>query len=217
MNSSRSSASQFFDSYAHDFDAIYAGGRSPIHQWLSRQLRRSMFLRYARSLRACAPIEGATILDVGCGPGHYAIALARMGAAKIVGIDVSPAMLEVANAKARTAGVEDRCQFVSADFLEFSDDERFDFVILMGFMDYIGEAQPVLDKAISHAKHKAMFSFPVRAGFLAWQRRIRYRSKTSLYMYALKDLEQLLNKYPDNQTTTERIARDYFVTVDKSL
>ncbi len=217
MNSSRAGVSEFFDSYAHDFDAIYAGGRSPIHQWFNRQLRRSMFLRYEHSLRACAPIEGATILDVGCGPGHYAIALARMGAARVVGIDISPAMLEVAKDRARTAGVEDRCQFVLADFLAFSAAEMFDFVILMGFMDYIGEAQPVVDKAISHSKRRSMFSFPARAGFLAWQRRMRYRRKTPLYMYAPKDLEQLLKKYPENQTKTKQIARDYFVTVDKGL
>lgn len=217
MNSSITSASRFFDSYAHDFDAIYAGGRSPIHRWLNRRLRRSMFLRYEQSLRACSPAEGATILDVGCGPGHYAIALAQMGATRVVGIDLSPTMLDVAQKKARAAGVEDRCRFELADFLTFSSEEAFDFVVVMGFMDYIEEAQPVVDKAIALAKRRAMFSFPARAGILAWQRRIRYRRKTPLYMYAPDTLENLLQKHSACDPKIETIARDYFVTVTKSI
>jgi SAM-dependent methyltransferase len=135
----------------------------------------------------------------------------------VIGIDLSPTMLDVAQKKARAAGVEDRCQFELADFLTFSSEYAFDFVVLMGFMDYIEEAQPVVDKAIALAKRRAMFSFPARAGILAWQRRIRYRHKTPLYMYAPDSLENLLQKHSAYDPKIARIARDYFVTVSKSI
>jgi ubiquinone/menaquinone biosynthesis C-methylase UbiE len=47
---------------------------------------------------------GQRLLDVGCGAGREAIAFARAGLA-VVGIDVAPAMVEVARARAREAGL----------------------------------------------------------------------------------------------------------------
>lgn len=45
------------------------------------------------------------VLDVGCGAGRYALALARR-CREAVGIDLSPAMLEIAKSKAREARVD---------------------------------------------------------------------------------------------------------------
>jgi SAM-dependent methyltransferase len=214
MKRTRTGPARFFDSYAHDFDAIYAGGRSPVSRWLNRQLRQSMFLRYEHTLRACTPAGGAAILDVGCGPGHYAIALAQMGAARVLGIDVSQAMLAIARTKAHDANVEARCEFECIDFLKLPDEPKFDFVILMGFMDYVEVAQPVIHKAVSLARRSALFSFPAREGFLAWQRRMRYRLKTPLYMYSREDLDTLFQDLSVERVQSIRIARDYFVSVD---
>jgi ubiquinone/menaquinone biosynthesis C-methylase UbiE len=47
---------------------------------------------------------GQRLLDVGCGAGREAIGFARAGLA-VVGIDVAPAMVEVARARAREAGL----------------------------------------------------------------------------------------------------------------
>lgn len=41
-------------------------------------------------------VAGARILDLGCGPGHYAEDLIGMGAEEVVGVDCSPSMLTVA-------------------------------------------------------------------------------------------------------------------------
>jgi SAM-dependent methyltransferase len=48
---------------------------------------------------------GSRLLDVGCGTGRHAVPLARAGL-DVTGIDLSPAMLELAEARAREAGVE---------------------------------------------------------------------------------------------------------------
>lgn len=47
-------------------------------------------------LRALGPVEGAAVLDVGCGSGAYTRLLRRRGAADVLGVDVSPGMVEVA-------------------------------------------------------------------------------------------------------------------------
>jgi SAM-dependent methyltransferase len=60
----------------------------------------------ARDLEAHAlRLEGKRVLDVGCGPGHYLVELARHGAAAVVGADVDAARLAFARAELRRRGV----------------------------------------------------------------------------------------------------------------
>lgn len=61
----------------------------------------------AAFLALVAPQPGETILDVGCGTGAFAVMLkAACPAARIIGVDPDPAILALAAAKARKAGVE---------------------------------------------------------------------------------------------------------------
>ncbi|MGI5216974.1 class I SAM-dependent methyltransferase [Nocardia sp. CA-290969] len=60
--------------------------------------------------------EGARILDVGCGGGWSAIALARAyPAARVQGVDIDAPSVRMALANAAAAGVADRTDFVVAD------------------------------------------------------------------------------------------------------
>src|SRR5262245_50044922 len=95
-----------------------------------------MRLRYERTLQSCAPVAGRSFLDIGCGPGHYAVQLAQMGARRVLGVDFAPGMIEIARQHAIEAGVADRCEFLVKDFSAHGG-ERFDCAIVMGVMDYI--------------------------------------------------------------------------------
>ncbi|MEV3873412.1 tRNA-dependent cyclodipeptide synthase [Streptomyces sp. NPDC049906] len=47
-------------------------------------------------LKALGPVDGATVLDIGCGSGAYTRLLSRRGAERVLGVDVSPGMVDVA-------------------------------------------------------------------------------------------------------------------------
>ena len=207
-------ASEFFHGYAHDFDAIYGGREHMLNRAVNRYLRKSMRLRYEKTLAGCQPIEGRTVLDIGCGPGHYAVALAEMGAARVVGLDFADEMVRIAEARARETGVLDRCTFLKGDFLTHPLDGPYDYAIAMGFMDYIEDPRKVIDRAISLVKSRVFFSFPAEGGFLAWQRKVRYQSRCPLYLYSHQRIEGLFEHLPGTaKVSIEPIARDYFVTV----
>jgi cyclopropane fatty-acyl-phospholipid synthase-like methyltransferase len=57
---------------------------------------------------------GRRLLDVTCGPGLYATALAQRGI-RVTGIDFGPASIDYANNLAVEKGVADRCQFILQD------------------------------------------------------------------------------------------------------
>lgn len=76
-------------------------------------------------------IDGGTkrILDIGTGPGFFAIALAGLGH-EIVAVDYTEAMLEEARANAEEAGVADRILFLQMDAQDLTlPDDTFDFVV----------------------------------------------------------------------------------------
>jgi SAM-dependent methyltransferase len=57
---------------------------------------------------------GDRILDVGCGPGRHALALAGAGF-DVVGVDISADFIDLANSAAARAGLADRAWFVRSD------------------------------------------------------------------------------------------------------
>lgn len=207
-----SKVEQFFDNYANDFDAIYGTNQSFINQLLNPILRKSMRTRYEKTLAYCQPMEGKTAIDIGCGPGHYSIALAKNGAKKIIGIDFSKEMIKIAKANVSLSQVSEKCQFIVEDVYNYTSD-KFNYSIVMGVMDYIRDTEKMVEKVISLTKEKAFFSFPNSRGLLAIQRRIRYRNRCPLYMYNRKQLTTLFDKFSPHEYKIEKISRDYFVSL----
>ncbi len=206
----------FFHQYANDFDAIYGNQNGLFDSVVNRLFRQSMKLRYEKTIEGCNPIEGRSVLDVGCGPGHYAITLAQRGAGRVVGIDFAEGMLSLAAEHAKKVGVDRRCNFMVADFYKYVPEELFDYVVVMGFMDYMPEPQQVVAKVLSLTKSKAFLSFPVAGGVLGWQRKLRYQKRCDLYLYSLEQLQQIFRKFPEVTAKIEPIKRDFFVTLSRN-
>jgi 2-polyprenyl-3-methyl-5-hydroxy-6-metoxy-1,4-benzoquinol methylase len=208
-----SRTASFFDAYAKDFNAIYGNENTLVNGVVNKLFRKSMMLRYEKSLAGCQPIQGKTVIDIGCGPGHYSVALAAQGAARVLGVDFAPGMIDISRKRAEGAGVADRCTFTLGDFLAVSGDEKFDYAIVMGFMDYIEDAGALMRKVLGVCRGKAFFSFPADGGPLAWQRRLRYRSRCELYMYTEPQIRSLVSALGVKSSSIEPISRDFFVTL----
>jgi SAM-dependent methyltransferase len=205
--------SEFFHSYAGDFDAIYGNDNRGYERVINRLFRHARAVRYAKSLEACQPVTGRSVIDIGCGPGHYGVALARQGASRVLGLDFAPGMLEIAKKRADAAGVGQQCSFVNGDFLTYPFSEKFDYAILMGFMDYIADAPAVIARALQITRRRAVFSFPADGGPLAWQRKLRYRNRCDLYLYRQEQIQGLFSRTGE-PFKIEPIGRDFFVTLE---
>jgi SAM-dependent methyltransferase len=208
-----SHTAQFFDAYATDFDSIYGNDNRLFERIANRLFRRAMLVRYQKTLAGCLPAEGRTAIDIGCGPGHYSIALARAGAEKILGLDFAAGMLKIARERAAALGLGQRCSFVLGDFLTYPISERFDYAIVMGFMDYVRDPRPVIDRVLAIVRRRAFFSFPKAGGPLAWQRQVRYRNRCDLFLYRNEQIHSLLSR-TGASFSIEPIGRDFFVTLE---
>jgi len=208
-----SRTSEFFHRYAVDFDAIYGNNNRGFERVINLLFRRAMVMRYERALEACRPVAGSSVIDIGCGPGHYSVALASAGAGRVLGLDFAPGMLELAKRRASAAGVSDRCSFVLGDFLTHPIPEQFDFAILTGFMDYVSDPKPVVARVLEIIRKRAVFSFPADGGLLAWQRKQRYRNRCDLFLYTEDQIQNLFSR-TGASFKIKSIGRDFFVSLE---
>ncbi len=102
------------------------------YEWMRLERHRTEFAVTLRALAEYAPRPPASILDIGGGPGRYAIELARRGYAVTL-LDLSSACLGLAKEKAREAGVElvDYVHGTATDLGRFPD-ARFEAALLLG-------------------------------------------------------------------------------------
>jgi demethylmenaquinone methyltransferase/2-methoxy-6-polyprenyl-1,4-benzoquinol methylase len=106
-----------------------------LNHLLSLEQDRVWRARTARRLRPILQRRDARVLDLCCGTGDLAFALARQGPAQVIGADFSHAMLMRANAKSKThapdagAGSAGHPNFFEADALRLPfADRSFDLV-----------------------------------------------------------------------------------------
>jgi SAM-dependent methyltransferase len=105
-------------------------GDAVVYDTMSRLLLGSFADRIAADVAATAP-AGARVLDVGCGPGHLSIRLARHGL-EVTGLDLDPAMIARAQANADRLGNGDqrRPSFLVGDVATLAfPDESCDLVV----------------------------------------------------------------------------------------
>jgi 2-polyprenyl-3-methyl-5-hydroxy-6-metoxy-1,4-benzoquinol methylase len=182
-----------FEWDAAGFAAIYRSD-SLAWRWINRVLRKAIFARYEIAMAESGDVAGKSILDIGCGSGVYSIELARRGARRVLGLDFSEPMLEIARRAAREAGVEGAIEFRRAEFLAHDlGGETFDVSIAMGVFDYLEEAAPFLTKMSRLTRGKVLASFPKFSLVRGSARRLRYRltRRGDVFYYTADDLARL--------------------------
>lgn len=83
-------------------------------------------------------------LDVGCGNGDIAIALAKLGCTNVTGIDIVPRNIDAAISASRKLGVQDRIQFICADINTWSVAKPYDAIISIEAMEHIDDPKKFL-------------------------------------------------------------------------
>ena len=84
--------------------------------------------------------EGQRMLDIGCGWGSLGIHAASEYGVNVLGITLSPPQAELANQRAREAGVGELCEFVVRDYRDLAADD-FDAVASIGMVEHVGGSQ----------------------------------------------------------------------------
>lgn len=72
--------------------------------------------------------EGFNIYDIGCGSGILSIVAAKLGAEKVVGVDLDPVCIDVSKKNIDLNGVEDRVRVVEGNLLDVVD-EKVDLIV----------------------------------------------------------------------------------------
>lgn len=88
------------------------------------------------------PLAGRRVLDVGAGDGTYGLEAAARGAT-VTALDVDPAMLDAARARAARRGVALELQTGRAEALPFGDAE-FDIVLAVTMLCFVPDAQTAI-------------------------------------------------------------------------
>jgi 2-polyprenyl-6-hydroxyphenyl methylase/3-demethylubiquinone-9 3-methyltransferase len=104
-----------------------AGAMRPLHEmnplrldWIDRQ----------------AALAGKRVVDVGCGGGILAESMALRGA-RVLGIDLSPKPLRVAELHARASGVRVDYREIGAEALAANEPEMFDVATCMEMLEHV--------------------------------------------------------------------------------
>jgi ubiquinone/menaquinone biosynthesis C-methylase UbiE len=183
----------FWNSEADAFERIYSHEKSKLSTLLDKTLRKDMYERFVFTIRNCEPVQGRSFLDVGCGNGLYSVELANKSAGRVVGIDISPVMIDRCKASASKEGLESRVTFLQTDLLEYKPDAIFDVSYGIGLFDYISDPLPVIRKMREVTTDKSIMAFP---RFWTWRapvRKVRLTLKgCPVFFYTKSKINRLL-------------------------
>jgi len=186
---------KYWNNEADAFQRIYTHRKSKLSNVLDSVFRKDMYDRFVFTIKNCEPIRDRTFLDVGCGNGLYSFDLARKGARKVLGLDISEVMIGLCKAASEDENLSDRTEFVQTDLLEYSTNERFDVSFGIGLFDYISNPLPVLKKMRELSTDKVILAFP---RFWTWRapvRKLRLNARgCDVFFYTKSGLDTLLRE-----------------------
>ena len=108
-------------------NAEYTDARAAA-EWAEPEIRWGMCRARESDLGMLPPVDGSEVVELGCGTAYFGAWLKRAGAARVVGVDVTPAQLETAERLNRDTGLG--LELVEANAEETGlPDDSFDHVV----------------------------------------------------------------------------------------
>jgi putative methylase len=117
-------------------------------------------------------IDGKKVIDLGCGTGVFTIGAALLGAREVIGLDIDPDAIEIAESHAIKKGINDIIEFFRTDIEDFN--EKGDTVIQN---PPFGAQKAGIKNADRIFMKKALESAPV------------------VYSFHIKETEEFVEKY----------------------
>src|SRR5439155_24963828 len=198
-----------FHADAERFDSIYRPNKGLFSKFIDDFWRGVVQQRLKLKIQKLRPLQNKRILDIGCGSGRFCHAFVKEGANYVLGVDFAPAMIDIAIALAKEAGINDRCEFRIGAFPEVvkEEDRPFDASTANGFFDYIAEPVPIIVKMREMTRGKMIMSFPKAIEWRVPIRCARFWIKgVALFVYLRNQVKAVLD--PGRGKQLERIMLD---------
>ena len=205
---------EHFHDDAERFDAIYEKEKGAFAKVVDNKWRGVVQKRLEVNVAKLQPLNGKSVLDVGCGSGRFCLEYAKNGATRILGVDFAPGMIEIADRLALERGVQDQCEYRVGTFPEIvrDDDLPFDASTANGFFDYVAEPIPIITKMREMTRGTMIMSFPKAVEFRVPLRRVRFWLKgTPLFLYKKKQIENILAAAGVDNYECIDLVRDYLI------
>ena len=129
--------------------------------------------------RLWAPIGRQSVLEVGCGAGHFLEWFAQ-GGHQVAGLDPSPYMLDFARRRLPERVVLDRGV---AEDLPY-EDNAFDTVALITTLEFVDDPDRALQEALRVARYHVLLGVMNRYSVITWQHCLGRLWKPSIYSHA---------------------------------
>ena len=110
------------------------------------------------------PLRRPSVLELGCGTAALGVALLGMGAARLTGVDLSPASIDLARRRADAAGFAEAATFEVGNAVATTADPH-DWVILDRVICCYGDVATLVERAISLAGERIAISVPESRGW----------------------------------------------------
>jgi ubiquinone/menaquinone biosynthesis C-methylase UbiE len=127
---------------------IVSGTSAKAYEWVAENRTKHTYpLTAKRMLAECGGIREGICIDVGCGPGHLDVELAKQSNLRIIGLDVDAEAQPLFEKRIREAGLEDRVSFVRGDAqqMPFADDYA-DLIVSRGTLIFIRDIKKCLQE-----------------------------------------------------------------------
>ena len=115
----------------------------------ARQYQRSKTLPFRQYIewytykKLLGNVSGLSVLDLACGDGFYSRRIMEQGAGRVVGVDISRVMLELARKKNKTAA--GAIEYIKGDVLAQKKYGDFDLVVASYLLNYARTAEQMSD------------------------------------------------------------------------